>query len=63
LINGDNVEDLVIQGNKKMIRCISLLAQEQLELQGSTVKTASASGSVTISKYGTAALTAEQKTE
>jgi hypothetical protein len=56
---GDNVEDLVIQAIKRMIRCIS---SDHTGTTGtsSTIKTSAASGSVAISKYGAAAVTSTQ---
>jgi hypothetical protein len=57
---GDNVEDLVIQAIKRMIRCISSdhMLPEQLEhlVQLKPVLP----GSVAISKYGAAAVTSTQ---
>ncbi|MGO4905104.1 DUF4331 family protein [Flavobacterium sp. W20_MBD1_R3] len=59
--NGDNVEDLVIQAIKRDDK-MYFFGPVAPGTTGttSTVKTAAASGSVTISQYGTAALTAEQ---
>ena len=59
--NGDNVEDLVIQAVKRDDKMYFFgPVAPGTTGTSSTVKTAAASGSVTISKYGTSALTAEQ---
>ncbi|RDI54939.1 DUF4331 family protein [Flavobacterium glaciei] len=59
--NGDNVEDLVIQAIKRDDKMYFFgPVAPGTTGTSSTVKTAAASGSVTISQYGATALTAEQ---
>lgn len=60
--NGDNVEDLVIQAIKKKDK-MYFFGPVAPGTTGttSTIKTVAASGSVAISSYGAAAVTAEQK--
>jgi hypothetical protein len=57
---GDNVEDLVIQAIKRMIRYFFGPYAPGTTGTSSTIKTSAASGSVAISKYGAAAVTSTQ---